>query len=123
VVKVGLKNEQKSSEEKMEIISRIKEISYDLERTTPETGEYQKELMAIVGRINTWTEGNNNESGEQIEVLRNEILWLLNDLKTGKTRNGLAIPDMRKHVMELLMRWHEFVGSLRVEGSRENLRV
>jgi len=65
VVKVGLRNEQESSAEKMEIISRIKEISCDLERTAPETGEYQKELMAVVGRINTWTEGNNNESGEQ----------------------------------------------------------
>ena len=123
VVTVGLKNEQKSSTEKMELISRIKEISYDLERTVPETGEYQKELMPIVGRIDAWTEGNNNESGEQIRVLRSEILWLLNDVKTGIGRNQRAIPDMRKHVVETLVNWHDFVGSPRTEGSRKNLRI
>jgi hypothetical protein len=93
VVKVGVINEQRSSGEKMEIISRIKEISFDLERTAPETGEYQKELLAIVGRINTWTEGANSDSGEQVQALRKEILWLLNDIKTGKGRNGEAIPE------------------------------
>ena len=123
MVEVGLKNEQKSSNEKMEIISRIREICYDLERTTPETGEYQKELLAIVGRINTWTEGNNNESGEQIRVLRREILWLLNDMKTGKARNEEAIPDMRKHVVETLVSWNDFVGSPSAEGSREDQRI
>jgi hypothetical protein len=120
---VGIKNEQKSSTEKMEIISRIKEICYDLERTTPDTGEYQKELMNIVGRINTWTEGNNNESGEQIKVLRREILWLLNDMKTGKARNENDITDMREHVVETLVRWNEFIGSPRSEEKGENLRM
>ncbi len=122
-MKVGLKNEQRSSGERMEIISRLKEISYDLERIAPETKEYDKELLAIVGRINTWTEGNNNETGEQIKVLRSEILWLLSDMKTGKARNEEAIPDMRKHVVETLVRWHEFVGSPRAEGSGEDLRI
>ena len=123
VVKVGLKNEQKSSKEKMEIISRIKEISYDLERTAPETKGYDQELLDIVGRINTWTEGSNNESGEEIEVLRREILWLLNDIKTGKTRNEESIPDIRQHVVETLVRWNEFVGNPRAEGSGGNLRM
>ena len=123
VVKVGVINEQRSSGEKMEIISRIKEISFDLERTAPETGEYQKELLAIVGRINTWTEGANSDSGEQVQALRKEILWLLNDIKTGKGRNGEAIPDMRQHIVKTLVRWNQFVGSPRTEGSREHHRM
>ena len=113
VVKVGLKNEQRSSVEKMEIVSRIKEISYDLERTTPGTEEYQKELMAIVGRICTWTEGDNSESGKQIQALRREIIWLLNDMKTGEGRNEEAITDMRQHVMKALASWSEFIGDPR----------
>jgi hypothetical protein len=119
--KMGLKNEQKSLGEKMEIVSRLKEISYDLERTTPGTQVYQKALIDIVGRIDTWTEGSASESGEQIKVLRREIPWLLNDMKTGKDRNDAAVMDMRRHVIDTLVQWNEFVGDSKVR--KENNRI